>query len=318
MADGAISVLVAAYNVESTIQRCLESIQSQTYDNFEVIVVDDGSTDETPMICDSFSLADQRFKVIHKENGGLSSARNAGLLAASNSLVAFVDGDDLLMPMMLERLKKVLEETHADIAYCDWFVNDVEECSQRFEFDILEKESYMSMILTDRITSHVWNKLYKKKVWDGVVFPIGRVAQDMAVMHRVFDNAKRVVHLNERLYVYFADNPNNISNTNAKKISSSYDRVYALTDRYRLAQEKYPQVEDEVFSQLAGFEISAYYKTLIKSDDRRFELAEWILENKGKILKSSIPFAKKVLAAVVGTPIEAFVSSLIARKIEVK
>lgn len=311
-----ISVLVAAYNVEDTLPRCLNSIAAQTYTNIEIVIVDDGSTDGTPAICDEFAARDQRARVIHQENGGLSAVRNVGLAAARGGLVAFADGDDELMPTMLEDLFVAMGDTGADIVYCDWHTNKVEEGGDA-SIDVLSRDQFMPLILTDQITSHAWNKLYRKSVWDGIEFPLGRVAQDMAVMHRAFDNAKRVAHLKKPLYLYYAANPNNTSNKNKKKLKSSFDRAYAIEDRYEFANRDWPGVADEVFRQLAGFKVSSYYKAAVAKDAAAADLRAWLLANKLRVRASAIGRQKRVLARAVGTPLEPLAVLLIKKTMEV-
>lgn len=236
---------------------------------------------------------------------------------ARGDVVAFADGDDELMPTMIEDLWRTMGETGADIVYCDWFTNEVASDTCASGVDVLSREEFMPLILTDRITSHAWNKLYKKRVWDGVEFPLGRVAQDMAAMHRAFDNAQVVAHLKKPLYLYYAANPNNTSNRNAKKLKSSLDRAFAIEDRYELACRDWPEVADEVFRQLAGFMVSSYYKAAVTEDDARDELRAWLLENKGRVCGCDIGRKKRALARVVGTPLESVAVILIKKCVEV-
>lgn len=310
-----VSVLVAAYNVEGSFEACAESVSAQTYRNLQIVVVDDGSTDGTPELCDRFAERDHRVRVVHQENGGLSAARNAGLSLSTGDYVIFVDSDDRMMPGQVERLLSLLISESADIAYCDWFVNDVAEANGKPSVNVMSREEFMPLILTDKITSHAWNKLFKRSLWDGVEFPLGRVAQDMAVMHLAFARAERVVHTNEKLYLYYAGNPDNTSNRNRVKLSSSIDRAFALESRYEVARREYPGCAAEVFDQLASFKVAAYYKALLESDPRSGELLDWLRENGRAVSGSGIERRRKLLAKIAGTPLEGLAARAVGERL---
>lgn len=119
-----ISVIMAVHNARSTMDRMLQGLQEQTLDDFEIIIVDDGSTDGSSMICDEYAAHDKRIKVIHQDNGGVSAARQTGLNAACGKYVIHADADDYVEPMMLERLYAKAEEENADVVFCDYFVDE--------------------------------------------------------------------------------------------------------------------------------------------------------------------------------------------------
>lgn len=310
-----VSVLVAAYNVEDSFEACAESVSAQTYRNLQIVVVDDGSTDGTPELCDRFAERDHRVRVVHQKNGGLSAARNAGLSLSTGDYVIFIDSDDRMMPGQVERLLSLLVSESADIAYCDWFVNDVAETNGKPSVNVMSREEFMPLILTDKITSHAWNKLFKRSLWDGVEFPLGRVAQDMAVMHLAFARAERVVHTNEKLYLYYAGNPDNTSNRNRAKLSSSIDRAFALESRYEVARREFPGCAAEVFDQLASFNVAAYYKALLESDPRSCELLGWLRENGRAVSGSGIELRRKLLAKIAGTPLEGLAARAVGERL---
>lgn len=310
-----VSVLIAAYNVQDSFKACTDSVIAQTYHNLEIIVVDDGSTDSTPGLCDRFAERDNRVKVVHQKNAGLSSARNAGLALAKGDYVIFIDSDDEMMPEQVERLLGLAVAEHADIAYCDWYVNEV-GLSRNISptVKVMYPDEFMPLILTDIITSHAWNKLFRRGLWDGIEFPLGRVAQDMAVMHLVFARASKVVHTSERLYLYYAGNPNNTSNTNKSKPASSIDRAYALESRYEMAKKFYPQVAEQVFGQLASFKVAAYYKALGQGDPRADSVLAWLKDNLEHVERSDIGIARRILALAAGTFLEDPAALIIARR----
>lgn len=202
-----ISVIVPVYKVEKYLNQCVESIVNQTYRNLEIILVDDGSPDNCPAMCDAWAAKDSRIKVIHKENGGLSDARNAGLDIAAGAYIAFVDSDDWIAPDFLELLYEALKAKNADIAECG--VAYVDEggnvLRNRATANLSEMdkiEALRRLVLEDGIYQTVWNKLYRREVIDGIQFEKGRHHEDDFWTYQVFDRADRLATVNRLLYNY--------------------------------------------------------------------------------------------------------------------
>lgn len=195
-----ISVMVPVYNVENYLEKCLDSIIDQTYQNLEIILVNDGSKDNSPKICDEYAKKDNRIKVIHKDNGGLSDARNVGLMHCKGDYLGFVDSDDWIKPNMYEKLLELCLKYEADIARCKSFTNEHEIFEEESQVTVLEKREFMPLILEDEISSHIWKNLYKKEAFRDIIFPKGYVAQDMMVFHKIANNANKIVETNEKLY----------------------------------------------------------------------------------------------------------------------
>lgn len=208
-----ISVIVPIYNVEPYLIRCIKSIQNQTYTNIEIILVDDGSPDQCGQICEEFAKQDKRICVVHKENGGLSDARNAGLEVAKGEYIAFVDSDDYIASDFLETLYNHLLETESDVALCAYQVVTGDELS----IDKKEKtpvyvynRNQLLMNLYD--ANHedatffivAWNKLYKRSLWEQVRFPKGKIHEDEATTYQIFDLCKKGVYVKVPLYGYFS------------------------------------------------------------------------------------------------------------------
>jgi len=192
-----ISVIVPVYKVEKYLERCVRSIQKQTYENLEIILVDDGSPDQCGALCDQYAQEDGRIKVLHKQNGGLSDARNAGIELASGSYIVFADSDDWLDRDMIDLLYRVLKRSNADIA----------ECSYRNIYrDHIMEETSCSAALTegDSVTALegmldwkyfkpvAWNKLYKREVFGTIRYPKGRLHEDEFTTYKYFYNAEKV------------------------------------------------------------------------------------------------------------------------------
>lgn len=214
-----ISVIVPVYRVEKYLERCVKSILSQTYKNLEVILVDDGSPDQCPAICDACAEKDARVKVIHQENKGLSGARNAGIDAASGEYLAFVDSDDYVSPHFIEELYQLLQDTGCAIGQCrfSYVKGDglVEEGDSAF--CIYRGESLMEQLYgpEEKATCFVvaWNKLYRAELFKetGIRYPEGRIHEDEATTYRLFHEAKKLVFLDRALYGYYTENGESIT-----------------------------------------------------------------------------------------------------------
>ncbi len=202
-----ISVIVPIYNVEKYLVRCLQSIIKQTYQNLEIILVDDGSTDTSGKLCDKFAEKDSRIIVIHKKNGGLSDARNVGIDKSSGSYLVFVDSDDWIDPDMISILYNVAQKNNSDII----------ECSYRniYKDHILEETNCNAEIINgDYVTALegmldwryfkpvAWNKLYKRNVIKDIRYPVGRLHEDEFTTYKYFYNAKKVSYIDVSKYNY--------------------------------------------------------------------------------------------------------------------
>ena len=203
-----VSVIVPVYKVERYLEQCLVSIVHQSYRNLEILLVDDGSPDNCPQLCDMWAQRDSRIHVIHKPNGGLSDARNAGLRHAHGDLVAFVDSDDWLALDMIEKMTDAMLRNQADMVVCQYVVAYADG---RFEKrapengpeEILNQQQALSELLIDgRLTNHVWRKLYWRNKVPKDIFPKGRNFEDIYVMPELFAPCKKIVYLTDPLYFY--------------------------------------------------------------------------------------------------------------------
>ena len=202
-----ISIIVPIYNVEPYLRRCVDSLLRQTYEDFELILVDDGSPDGCGAICDAYAAADYRVRVIHKPNGGLSDARNAGMEMAEGQYIAFVDSDDWVAPEYLARLLAALEGSNADICECDVFRTEGENpasAAAQSPREVFHTAAALEQLVHDGVfRQHVWNKLYRREVINHICFPKGKTNEDEFWTYQVFGNAKRVVKIRDVLYFYF-------------------------------------------------------------------------------------------------------------------
>lgn len=195
-----ISVIVPVYKIEPYLRPCVDSILAQTYDALEVILVDDGSPDGCPAICDEYEAADARVTVLHKENGGLSDARNAGLRAAKGDYVAFVDGDDVLAKTFLERLVSA----GADIAQCGFCREGEDALAADASFETFSGREMLRRMNMDADGAYtvVWNKLWRRELLEDCFFPVGRQHEDEFFTWRVYWRAASCAVTDAPLYYY--------------------------------------------------------------------------------------------------------------------
>lgn len=204
-----VSIIVPVYNVEKYLQSCIDSILEQTYPNMEIILVDDGSTDQCGSICEENSTLDERIQVIHKENGGLSSARNAGLDIAKGKYVAFVDADDTIHREFIEILLALCEKYECDIAQCD-FLTVAEDslkmplnpCQSLIFYTGAQALSALCIGKDDVKYSVAWNKIYRRELFQKIRYPKGRIHEDEFTTYKVLWKARKIVVTNQYLYYY--------------------------------------------------------------------------------------------------------------------
>lgn len=238
-----LSIIVPVYNVEQYLRKCVDSILNQTFKEFELILVDDGSTDGSSRICDDYKEKDDRICVLHKENGGVSDARNYGIDHSNGEYIAFVDSDDWIDDGMYESMMSAIVENDADIAVCGHRVvtadGQIEE-TVVFEEPILltGAEATIEILKDERMPSFAWNKLYKKRLFKDIRFPKERIYEDTAVIYRYFDMAKRVYVLN-RVYYNYLRRPGSLclSQTNEKAVKRIHDNAQAFYERYVFAKK---------------------------------------------------------------------------------
>ena len=193
-----ISLIVPVYNVKDYLKTCLQSILEQTYKNLEIILVDDGSDDGSSGICDEYARMDQRIKTIHLPHSGVSAARNAGLAAATGELLGFVDSDDWIDHDMYQYLYALMQEHDADVSACTYLLEQegrpskiINNTGKLYVFS--RKEIIRALVKNDLVKNYLWAKLFKRKLFDRLSFPVGRVYEDVAVLYKVFYSSQKVV-----------------------------------------------------------------------------------------------------------------------------
>ena len=298
-----LSFIVPAYNTGNLLNTCINTILSQTYDNFECIIVNDGSTDNTAEICKQLESADSRVRIISKKNEGLSVARNIAVKEAKGYYLMFVDSDDKLTPQTAEIMINIIEQTSADAAMCKYFSSDItpKPVSDNIEYEIKDAHELCDRILRDEIGSQLWQFMFRKEQWDGIVSPPGRYAQDMAILHLVIDKMRKIAVLNEYLYYYYISRENSTSNKKSHKTKGRLDRAYAFWKRIQFANERgYSKAYEDILDKAVIFSVRALSQpdSLNEkyNDDIKFIQHE-IRKNLNSIIKlKKIPNRKKAAA----------------------
>ncbi|MBQ7646347.1 MAG: glycosyltransferase [Clostridia bacterium] len=256
-----ISVIIPVFNVEKYLPRCIESVIGQEYRDLEIILVDDGSTDDSGNICDQYAVNDKRIKVIHKKNGGLPDARNAGIKASSGEFIGLVDSDDYISPKMYSRLFDVLVSTNADIAECrfiktekeDLFLDDPETVPKKFNTEEALKELINDCVLTQTTV----NKLYRRNIMLSIPFIKGIYNEDEFWTYRVFAECDSLAFIDERLYYYYQRRGSIInSDYNIRRL----DGLKALYERIGFMEQRFPSLVPAARSSYLGNCFYAYQR----------------------------------------------------------
>ena len=240
-----LSVIVPVYQVKPYLERCLKSIISQSFSDYEIILVDDGSTDGSQAICDLYAERYNCITVIHKMNGGLSSARNAGIEAASGDYLMFVDSDDLIHVNAAELEIKALEESDADALICSFKrfqteseidfqtpIKELKDITVKSGFEV-ERDSFHDTDVARYVSS--CGKVYKRKLFDSIRFPEGRLFEDEYTTYKLYYDCKKIIVTNSELYYYFV-NPDGI--TQNLSLNKRFDEYDAQIERINFYSDK--------------------------------------------------------------------------------
>lgn len=310
MKEELISVIVPIYNVEKYLTRCIDSIINQTYTNLEIILVDDGSPDNCGKICDQYAEKDSRIKVIHKKNGGLSDARNAGIDIATGQYIAFVDSDDFIDTNMYEILYENIKKTNSDIAIANFYKFAIEEeiikIDKQQEITVYNREEmFQHMYDNYLLTVVAWNKLYKRHLFSELRYPVGKIVEDSAVIHYLIDKSTKIVITDLPLYFYY-QRTNSIMNTPnfalLDELDFLYDRVKFFeklqmegTKVYNITIENYIAKYIELYCKFA--EIKQYKKDLYKKYSEKMKglLKKYKFPNLKRKIKFNLFFYSKHL-----------------------
>ena len=300
-----ISVIVPVYNVEKYLYKCINSILEQTFNEFELILVNDGSTDNSGNICDEYAIKDRRVIVIHKENGGLSSARNAGLDIAKGSYISFIDSDDWIARDMYETLFDVGLKNDLDIVQCGYtsvYENSeikADVYSEEIMF-IHDNEILIKFFFNKDITSIVCDKIYKKQLFMEIRFPVGQLLEDAFILSDIYSNAESMAVLKNVKY-YYLQREGSIMKS-GPSIHLMISSFQAYVNRIKVASKKQDiNLYNKAISGLAS-DFFQYYRLIFLSDmninkkkELTCELKNWYKSYRKTIFyNNSIPIKNRV------------------------
>lgn len=284
-----VSVIIPVYKVEKYLNQCIESVVNQTYQNLEIILVDDGSPDNCPKMCDEWAKKDSRIKVIHKENGGVSSARNMALEVFKGDYLCFLDSDDTIHPNYIEVLHNAIKENNADVSVCNWKkVYDINNPqnkklnSEKLSYKVFNNSNIFDLLYNKQIplVMALWLKMYAREIFKDIRFPDVVVSEDDAIIHKVLFNCKRLVYVDCVLYNNTQRNSSlTATDFSMKKLKS----LYIFKDRIMFIEENKPEFKTKAIMHYIKILILYYYKS------------KWAKFDKGilKKIKAEINFYAK-------------------------
>lgn len=244
-----ISVIIPIYNVEKYLRRCLDSICNQMYQNLEIVLVDDGSTDSSGKIADEYARRDTRFHVMHKQNGGLSDARNVGLSYCHGTYIVFVDSDDYVTEDYVMVLYDLLKHNHADISVVSLTHQEEElsKISDSTAAKIYNTKEALQDLLYQRISTSANAKMYRAELFSDIRYPQGRLYEDVIATYQIFEKATKVVWCDIKKYWYYVRTDSIVRSVfNVKKM----DYVYNCEEVLEEVKKKYPELSKAAESRL--------------------------------------------------------------------
>ena len=267
--DTLVSVIIPVYNVEKYLDRCIQSVLKQTYSRIEVILVDDGSTDESGDLCEAWAKRDERLIVIHKKNGGLSDARNYGLKYATGAYVCFIDSDDFVDSRFVEILYRLIEVTSTQIAavglreYSEGHsIHEDDYFPEKTEI-VNRNDAIICLLRNARFQDYAWNKIYRRELFENINYPVGRKMEDLGTTYKLFRSVDKISYNPCRLYYYFQRDDS--------IIHAAGQKFYE--DKYALARERYADLisEEELQLDNAHFLFRAILDCYphLKTEDRK-------------------------------------------------
>lgn len=283
-----ISLIVPVYNVEKELAKCLETIINQTYKNIEIILVNDGSTDNSLTICEHYSKTDKRIQLITQKNQGLSAARNTGLKFANGKFIMFIDSDDYVSKTFCEKAIKLIKKYNSDIAFFDYnLVKDkkVKHITQHFNNGRISKDEALQISLSD---SHAWNKIYKASLFKNITYPVGYFYEDTLTTYRLIARGKDFSYRKFATYNYVIRQGSiTASGTNKKLVTDSF-----IADYYRCKyiNKYHPKISEDFNKSLINS--ATHYLVLGDNNPVLISRAEQLLGSKE--LRVYINFKQRV------------------------
>lgn len=288
-----ISIVVPVYNVEKYLERCVKSLLEQTYKNLEIILVDDGAKDSSGIIAEKLKQIDGRIKVLHKENGGVSDARNYGLQYATGKYISFVDSDDFVDSEFIQTLYDTMMETQTDISCVGYqMFSETDEPqidNNEYILEVFEGEQAIKQLFTnEKFDNYVWNKLYLKKLFSDVKYPVGKKMEDLGTTYILLEKCKKISFAPKKLYYYF-QRPDSILHSPDNQFW--VDKYFMYYERYKYIKDKYPHME---INYLSYFIEALYAYPYLCSQDKEILVNEistiWKRVKKQCELKTKIKY----------------------------
>lgn len=277
-----VSIIIPIYNVELYARRCINAVINQTYTHLEVILVNDGSQDNSGSICDEYASIDSRVLVIHKKNGGLSSARNIGIEHSNGTYLSFIDADDFVDKFFIEKLLSLILENNADISICHYFegnYNDFPNSKIKNKKNLVSSSEFLALWHSSftKIETMAWNKLYKKELFNKIKirYPEGRLHEDVFVTHLVIAQANLIAITSEKLYVYFK-RPDSIMQTFCEEKVNDY--IFAQKERISYFKDNnYNQSAERLEILLIKYYMKTYCMILNDKNFEQFEISNMLI-----------------------------------------
>lgn len=287
-----VSIVVPIYKVESYLHRCVDSLINQDDDNIEIILVDDGSPDGCPGICDEYQKMDHRIKVIHQVNGGLSAARNSGIDIATGDYLMFVDSDDFVEPNYCSYALDQAIKTDSDIVvfgHKDVYPDRTEIQTVLFsEERRFNREEALTELVGGKILSFAWNKIYKASLFDGIRYPVGRLYEDIGTTYKLFDKANSVYLASGVTYNYQKREDSILGKK--MKAKDAIDWFDLEMERHSFMLRKYPQIANRAWGKVAGTALFCL-KNLCDFNGykgKQKEMESFLIKNRNQIELSGI------------------------------
>lgn len=293
--DKLISIIVPIYKVELYLERCLNSITKQTYKNIEIILVDDGSPDNCPAMCDDWAKKNNRIRVIHKVNGGLSDARNAGLDIAKGEYVLFVDPDDYVDLDMCEKLSSYIDKDIDIVAFGFRRVYDDHEDPHIDLYDFKKfnnKEAFSSYIQRQDFTHMVCDKMFRLKLFDGLRFIKGRFAEDLAICYQLFGKAQCAVSIKRTFYSYYTRSDSIMGLGSEKLCCDVYKGEY---EAYKYGNKNYPELRQVNNTRFFNQSMKIYLKLIKLYKKSKDDVMVQLVKNNMEAIKNNtLPVKTKI------------------------
>lgn len=307
MQNALISVVIPIYNVEQYLTQCINSVLSQTYRNLEIILVDDGSTDRCPILCDKYSQLDSRVKVIHKENGGLSDARNAGLDIATGSYVSFIDSDDFVEQDYIEALYNLILKYEVSVSACSYIhfsdENILSEPKKLMTQKCTKEQAVKYILIEKNLSTTAWGKLYDIHLFKNIRFPKGKIYEDLFTIWKIIDQVDFLVYTTFPKYHYRL-NPQSIMTS--KFSDKSLDFIEAHQSIMEYVLQKYPKLYKYACWRFTRYNISYLYRALkanYKNENALLLMQKNINQNIFSYLFSCYRFGSKAFGLITFLPI---------------